>query len=162
MPEVIADTSVLQYLHQTGLLELLPKLYGRIIIPQAVAGELSVGSAAGLDVPKAEQLSWAEIRAAHPGAVLSLPHMLGHGEREALTPAAELPDPLVLIDDARARRCAGAYGIRYTGVLGILLRAKQAGHLESVAPVLDQLQALRFRLHPSTRRAVLVRAQELE
>lgn len=40
MPEVICNTSPIQYLHQLGKLELLPALYGRIILPAAVASEL--------------------------------------------------------------------------------------------------------------------------
>ncbi len=33
---VISNTSPLQYLHQAGLLDLLPRLFGRVIVPQAV------------------------------------------------------------------------------------------------------------------------------
>ncbi|EGJ35396.1 MULTISPECIES: hypothetical protein [Moorena] len=41
MPNVIADTSPIQYLYQTNLLDLLPQLYGSVIVPQAVANELA-------------------------------------------------------------------------------------------------------------------------
>lgn len=34
MPEVIADTSPVQYLYQTNLLDLLPTLYGQVTLPQ--------------------------------------------------------------------------------------------------------------------------------
>ncbi|WP_198954024.1 MULTISPECIES: hypothetical protein [Moorena] len=34
MPNVIADTSPIQYLYQTNLLHLLPQLYGSVIVPQ--------------------------------------------------------------------------------------------------------------------------------
>jgi predicted nucleic acid-binding protein len=44
--------------------------------------------------------------------------------------------------------------------LGVLLRAKAAGHLAAVAPVLDQLDALRFRLDLMTRINVLQLAGE--
>ncbi|WAN69854.1 hypothetical protein BJP36_37815 [Moorena producens JHB] len=43
MPNVIADTSPIQYLYQTNLLDLLPQLYGSVIVPQAVANELAAG-----------------------------------------------------------------------------------------------------------------------
>jgi predicted nucleic acid-binding protein len=48
MPEVIADTSSIQYLHQTDLLDLLPTLYQRILIPQAVVDELTQGRSQGI------------------------------------------------------------------------------------------------------------------
>lgn len=36
MPEVIADTSPIQYLYQVNLLELLPALYVKVILSRAV------------------------------------------------------------------------------------------------------------------------------
>ncbi len=36
MPNVIINTSPMQYLYQVNLLSLLPKLYGEIIVPQSV------------------------------------------------------------------------------------------------------------------------------
>jgi len=41
MPDVISNTSPLQYLYQLGLLDVLKKLYGQVIIPYAVSKELS-------------------------------------------------------------------------------------------------------------------------
>jgi uncharacterized protein len=42
MPDiVVCDTSPLFYLHRTGYLELLRKLYGEIVVPQAVVAELA-------------------------------------------------------------------------------------------------------------------------
>jgi predicted nucleic acid-binding protein len=43
-------------------------------------------------------------------------------------------------------RHAALLNIRCTGTLGILIRAKREGHLPAVRPVLDRLEALRFRL----------------
>jgi predicted nucleic acid-binding protein len=57
MPEVIADTSSIQYLHQTDLLDLLPTLYQRILIPQAVVDELTQGRRQGIVLPNPETLS---------------------------------------------------------------------------------------------------------
>jgi predicted nucleic acid-binding protein len=51
-------------------------------------------------------------------------------------------------------------GIRLTGTLGVLLDAKRSGLVSAVAPLLDQLQNLRFRLAPNTRDAVLKLAGE--
>ncbi|MEO8426176.1 MAG: hypothetical protein ABI651_03605 [Verrucomicrobiota bacterium] len=51
MPEVICNTSVLQYLHQLGLLHLLRDLYGRVTIPQAVTREITAGLAQGVNLP---------------------------------------------------------------------------------------------------------------
>lgn len=52
MPEItIVNTSPLFYLHRLGLLELFKKLYGRIVVPDAVKNELDEGQTQGEDVP---------------------------------------------------------------------------------------------------------------
>jgi len=85
---------------------------------------------------------------------------LGAGEREVITLAIQEPGALVVLDDARARKQARALGIRLTGTLGVLLKAKQLGFLPAVRPVLERLEALRFYLDPATRLAVLGLAGE--
>ncbi|HEV7784406.1 MAG TPA: DUF3368 domain-containing protein, partial [Thermoanaerobaculia bacterium] len=84
----------------------------------------------------------------------------GPGETEVLMLALEASDPIVVLDDALARRLAETLKFRLTGTVGLLLDAKRAGLIESVALCLDRLQALRFRLSPRTRAAVLRLAGE--
>lgn len=66
----------------------------------------------------------------------------------------------MILDDALARRYAHVLNLRMTGTLGVLLKAKETGLLPAVAPVLDRLENLRFRVHPETRQAVLKLAGE--
>lgn len=154
MPNIICNTSPLQYLHQLGCLHLLPALVGQVIVPQAVAEELAAGTARGIDVPIPQSLEWLTIRRPASAAVLPLVTDLGPGETQVLALALELSEPVVILDDALARRVAETLGIRLTGTLGILLDAKRGGLIQTVLPLLDKLQALRFRLHPATRAAV--------
>ena len=155
MPEVICNTSPLQYLHQLGLLYILPALVGRVVVPQAVLEELSTGRALGLDLPDPARLDWVIVRRPANMAALRLVTDLGPGESEVLALALEMTESVVILDDALARRTAETLGIRLTGTLGLLLDAKRAGLLREVAPLLDQLQTLRFRLAPHTRVAIL-------
>jgi len=85
---------------------------------------------------------------------------LGPGESEVLALALETPNSVVILDDDLARRTAEMSGIRLTGTLGMLLDAKQAGLLEEIAPLLERLQALGFRLSQGTKAAVLKIAGE--
>jgi hypothetical protein len=49
------------------------------------------------------------------------------------------------VDERRGRRIAGALGVPVIGLLGVLASAKQAGLIEQVKPVLDELiQGARF------------------
>jgi uncharacterized protein len=160
MPEVIADTSPLQYLFQLGLLQLLPDFYGEVAVPAGVVQEVHSGLTRGVALPDLDSLPWLRIREARNAAVLPLAVSLGTGEREVLALAVESVDPLVILDDALARRFAVRLRLRLTGTLGLLLKAKKTGQIESVRPYLDRLEDLRFRLDGATRRSVLILADE--
>lgn len=146
---MICNTSPLQYLHQLGLLHILPALAGEVVVPLAVEEELAIGRAAGVS-----------LRRPRSQPALPLIHDLGPGETEVLMLALESSDPIVILDDALARRSAETLKIPLTGIVGLLLDAKRVGLIERVAPCLDRLQALRFRLSPRTWAAVLRLAGE--
>lgn len=161
MPEVISNTSPIQYLHQLGLLDILKQLVGHITIPQAVVDELEAGRTLGHDLPDVTSLEWIDMRVPASSQHVTSPD-LGRGETDVLRLALELPagGAVVILDDAKARAAAGRLGLKLTGTLGVLLDAKRAGLIAAVEPQLDQLDALGFRLAPHTRAAVLKLAGE--
>lgn len=161
MPEVIADTSPLQYLFQLDLLDLLPALYGRILVPDAVVRELAAGRSRGVALPEVSSLSWITIRKTVSPRILLMAPDLGAGEREVLALAVEISDPLVVLDDALARRFARRLELPLTGTLGLLLKAKQIGRIGQVIPLLERLDNLGFRLDEKTRASVLKIAGEI-
>jgi predicted nucleic acid-binding protein len=150
LPDVICNTSPLQYLHQLGLLHILP----------ALVDELSEGRARAMSLPDPTALDWVTIRS--PASALALPLVtdLGPGEVAVLALALELRDAVVVLDDALARQMAETLSLRLTGTLGLLLDAKRVGLVPTIAPLLDQLQDLQFRLASHTRIAVLKLAGE--
>jgi predicted nucleic acid-binding protein len=156
VPETISNTSPLIYLHRLRRLELLPLLFGKVVVPLQVSQELDVGRTAGRDVPDLRQ-PWIEIRratAAHEYAEL------GPGESGALDLARSLPDALVILDDGAARAWAARLGLRCVGTVGILIEAKRCGHLQHVRPELARLAQLGFRMAPALHRCVLAEAGE--
>jgi uncharacterized protein len=160
VPDVISNTSPLQYLHQIGLLDLLPTMYGKVIVPAAVIAELAEGRKGGISLPEPELLTWAEVRSAKDQKILPAITGLGPGEREAISLGTELPNSLLILDDQLARRHAALLGMNFTGTLGILLKAKTTGRLNNIASVLDRFEACRFWLRVDTRAAVLKIAGE--
>jgi predicted nucleic acid-binding protein len=135
-------------------------LYGLIAIPEGVFTELDAGRMRGIALPDVKSLSWLSVRYVRERTLLQMVSGLGAGEKQVLALALENPGSLAILDDLMARRYASFLGIRFTGTLGILLKAKEKGLLQAVAPVLDQLEALQFRLDPKTREAVLKLAKE--
>lgn len=160
MPDVICDTSPIQYLHQLGLLHILPALAESVILPPAVHKELSVGREAGVNLPDIRKLDWIKTKVPIGRPALPLINDLGPGETEVLMLALEKRDRVVVLDDALARRVAETLGLQLTGTLGLLLDAKKSGLITAVEPYLDQLGALRFRLSRETRVAILKIAGE--
>ena len=142
------------------MLHIFPALAEQIIVPPAVVDELAVGRALGVSLPDVTLLDWVIVR--RPASELALPLVtdMGPGETQVLMLALESRDAIAVLDDSLARQVAEMLGIRLTGTLGLLLDAKRAGLVPTVAPLLDQLQALRFRLAPHTQAAVLRLAGE--
>ncbi len=159
MPEVVSNTTPLQYLHQAGVLDVLPRLYGCIVVPSAVADELRVGREAGVDVPDLSSLDWIEIRSVEPSP-LPLARVIHRDEAEVLALTGTTPGSLMILDDLAARRHAKLLGLKFTGTLGVLIRAKREGLIPMVAPVLDKMEECGFRLAGSTRTEILDLAQE--
>lgn len=160
MAEIICNTSPLQYLHQIGRLDLLPRLVERIVIPTTVAEELSEGRRLGCNLPVPEHLPWIEQRPPPQTKLLRLVAALGPGETGVLSLALESQDPVVILDDALARRHAKLLGLNLTGTLGILLDAKRAGLITALAPLIADLERHGFRLSRTTRSTVLRMAGE--
>ena len=145
---------------KAGVLRLLPILYARVSIPRAVADELSRGLEIGVDLPDFRNLSWLRIRELDPPHRLSLTAELGSGEQEVLALGLRMPGTVIVMDERRCRLHAETLKLTCTGTLGILLRAKRAGHISRVLPILERLNSLGFRLSGKTYSAVALLAGE--
>ena len=159
MPEVFVNTTPLQYLHRLGRLDWLREFYGQIVVPMAVSDELEAGRHLGARVPELAAFSWIEIRRP-PDPLPAFPRFIHRGEAEVLVLAQAADVPLVIIDDLMARSYALTLGLRCTGTLGVILRAKREGRIPAVAPLLAQLQGEGFRIAPTTLTEVLRLAGE--
>lgn len=157
---VISNTSPLFYLYRLGQLDLLQKLYRRIHVPVAVVEELRVGREQGEEAPDVADYDWIEVCSVQAPEVVQLIADLGPGEAEVLILALENPGSLVILDERLARDLAQARNIRLTGTAGVLLKAKQEGHLRAVAPLVEKLIQLGFRLSDTVIDAIFKLAGE--
>jgi predicted nucleic acid-binding protein len=62
LPDVICNTSPIQYLYQLELLHILRALAGGVIVPPAVVDELAEGRALGVNLPDLTALDWVTVR----------------------------------------------------------------------------------------------------
>lgn len=160
MSVVVADTSPLNYLVQCGAIEVLPQLYGVVVIPRAVFDELSEKGApeavrSWLNPPPV----WISIRSA--GAIDEC-LVLGRGEAEAICLAQEIHADEILLNERRARKAAMERGLIVTGTLGVLEAAAKR-HLLHLPEVIEKLERTNFRIDPALVQEALKRdAQRLE
>lgn len=148
MPDrlVISNTSPLLYLHQVGQLDLLRQLYGSVVVPEAVQGELIAGSRLGVDTPSLQHHPWLMVKPPPERLLLRALVDLGPGEAEVIALGLASPGALLLLDDRLARRTAALSGLTYTGTIGLVVKAKQAGVLDSALPVLEALKKTSIRV----------------
>ncbi len=141
---VVADTSPVFYLLSIGHIELLPRLFGKVFVPDAVYQELCHPAAPPLIRDWVRRLpAWAEVTRVEPidDPVLQ---PLGDGERAAITLALSLHADLILIDERKGTAVALGKGFDVTGTLGVLGLAARRGFVD-LADSFARLKRTNFR-----------------
>lgn len=135
---VVADAGPLIHLGAIGKIDLLPALFGEVLVPGLVRAEV----AAGLEDPATfEAPPWMkEIPSSTAGPLFRMLRAeLDSGESAAIALAVDRGADLVLIDERMGRAAASRLGLGVRGTLGILLEAKRRHLIDLVAPLLDDL-----------------------
>lgn len=136
----VINASPIILLAIAGLIELVPCLATRFVIPEPVAGEIM--SVRGEDAAM-RWLKGAGARFVHPRAA-EVPEMsgaaIGAGERAVIAWAVAHRHFVAILDDHEARVAAQGLGIRVIGTVGVVLRLKTAGLIAEVKPHLMQIK----------------------
>ncbi|MCR5790197.1 MAG: DUF3368 domain-containing protein [Lachnospiraceae bacterium] len=157
MRKVLANTTPLIALANIDWLELLHKLYGTIIVPQAVMDEIIREPAK----QRVHDASWIKVETIQDQSQKDLFRARLHaGEIEVMILARELKADLVIMDDDAAKKTAKFLGLNVTGTLGVLLKAKREGYLEKVEPVMNELICDGLFISDTVKRYVLKEAGE--
>lgn len=145
---VVSNASPLINLARIGELDLLRHLYDRLLIPQAVWQEVVVEGAGQPGAAAVEAADWIETReVADHDLVRVMQQSLDAGEAEAIALALEVEADLLLMDERLGRATAQHVGLRYIGLVGVLITAKRRGLVDSIKSHLAALRdAAGFRL----------------
>jgi predicted nucleic acid-binding protein len=124
---VVSDTSPIRALHFLGLLPILGRLYGQVVVPTAVQKELFLARAL-LKRVDVSQCDFVEVRApSDPPQVNEFLQSLHRGESEALALALELHADALLIDELAGRQIAKEIGVRHSVRSVFCWRRKRTG-----------------------------------
>ena len=114
---VVSNTSPITNLAAIGQLDMLQQLYAKVLIPQAVYGELTFGGVIQPGGREAQTLPWIETKQVTDRVLVTALQMeLDPGEAEAIALAVEVKADLLLLDERRGRVVASPAGtaLRWT------------------------------------------------
>lgn len=139
--KTVCDSSSLINLARIGALGLLREVFGEVWIPRGVWEEVVVQGGNRPGALEIETSSWIRVQDVSGAALVDALRLdLDRGESEAIVLALEIQADLLVIDERLGRAFAESMGLRCTGLLGVLLVAKQKGLIDSVKPYLDALR----------------------
>lgn len=153
MPEnlIIADASPIISLYSVGELTILKELYQQVTITQIVREEIQV------DLP-----DWIIVQEDYDRVQFQLLCLeLDPGEASAIALAVQHDAPTLIIDERKGRNVAKRLQLKVTGTLGIIIKAKEEGIIDSGKKVLDKLEEHGFWLSMSIKHEMLVRLKEI-
>jgi len=116
-----------------------PRLFSRIIVPDAVWTEIAAGGTGDTAASALPSRTWAQRQAVEPSPRV-LNWSLGPGETAVISDALKHPGMRAMLDDRDASRCARTLGVQTLGTGGTLVLAKRRGLLPSVGDALQRLR----------------------
>lgn len=159
--EIICDSSVWLYLGRIDQANVLSQLYKSVYTTETVCWELDNGRVSRPDTLDPRRLPWVHIVQADSEDIVALPaNRLGTGEQSVLAYAQAHKLDIVGLDDRQARDLAHQLGLHTVGTLGVLLKAKEAGLLTAVRPLLAALRHEGFYISETLLEYALQRAKE--
>ena len=152
MPEqiIISDASPLIALADIGKLEILRELYNNITTTDVVRNEIH-----------AELPDWIIVSTNYdPQQMQVLELELDAGEASAIALGLKIPNSTLILDESKGRKAAKRLGLKVTGTVGIIIKAKRRGIIQSGKEILDALEEHGFWLSQKLKTDILKRLEE--
>jgi uncharacterized protein len=147
---VISNSTCLIGLERIGKLDILEKLYGEIIISEAVQKEVNLSPTPWIKVEKVNNRE----------ALRFLMFEIDEGEAETIILGTERPGAVLILDEKKARKIARRLNLTITGLMAVLLKAKEKKIISSIKKTIEELEAANFRLSEEIKRKVLKLGKE--
>ncbi len=162
---VVSDTTPVRAFALCGRLDLLVRQFGGVVIPKVVRDELARLPHEGgrATIQAAIKDGWMTVDDSPPSPLGSyLRGILDPGEAAAIDLACGKKADWLLMDEVAGRRVAARLGLKVTGSLGVLLRAKVDGSIVSLRQEIDRIRSeARFYISEELEERVLRQAGEI-
>ena len=161
MHKVVVNSTPIIALCNADLLYVLREMYGEIIIPKAVFDEVTAKKDSACYQIR-ENLEWIKVEQVNDNVDRTMYKPKLHaGEVEVMILARQIPEAdLVIIDDNAAKRTAQYLGLKVTGTLGVLIKAKRKGIIDSFKDAIDKIQDNGFYIDEKLRKMAIEQAGE--
>lgn len=155
--KIVSNTSPICYLLLIDCVHVLPTLFGKILIPEAVRVELTAeGSPKKLQEWMRYPPDWLEIiQQIDVETDLNLSR-LHPGEQAAIKLAQRISADIVILDEKKARQIAQNRGLKVIGMLGIIEEVATRGMI-GIVEIIDRLSKTNFRASPVLLKQILDR-----
>lgn len=142
---VVSDTAPLISLLKIDRIDLLERLFGKVLIPKAVFDELTADERFKLEADQIRQRRFVIVKAVQnpeSANILKRATGLDQGESEAIILTDELHADLLLMDEAKGRAVSFQMGFKIMGTIGMLMAAYEENELtaEEVRTCVQDLQ----------------------
>jgi predicted nucleic acid-binding protein len=144
---VFSNTTPIIALSSIQSLDLMSQLFGEIYLVHEVIEECAAGGS--ILVPDLLEISWIKPVQSTPIQHTSILLELDKGEKHTLDMACKHQAEWVIIDEKIGRNMAEYLGLKVSGTLGILLKAKQQGLIPSFIDSVKAMQAQGIYYHPT-------------
>lgn len=134
---VVSNTTPIISLSAIGRLDILKKVFGKVIIAEAVFNEIKAKQQYGYSEIECDFIEVKAIKGQlYKDFLLT---ELDSGEAETIILAKEINANFVIIDENLGYKIASNSGLTAIRTLSILLRAKEKGYVTELKPLLDDM-----------------------
>lgn len=132
---VVSDTTPLISLLKINSIDLLEKLFGRVLIPETVFNELTADKrfmSEAEQIRRRQFITVKSVQNPESANILKRATGLDQGESEAIVLTDELNADILLMDEAKGRAVSSQMGFKVMGTIGILMAAYEEKELTAV------------------------------
>lgn len=162
---VVSDATPIISLLKINQIHILKKIFNEVVVPDAVYKEITSNKGKFCNEFKlfteCDFIKRRTVKNQLAVKVLRSQAGLDTGESESIALVSEFENSVLIIDELKGRKVALEMGIRITGTLGILLKAKKMGVINKLKPLLNDMMKNNIRISDNLYNSILSEANEI-